>query len=61
MEQGETYVTDTIIKRDRVTPTELYAINLNPKFIGQTRLRKDNTYIMAWRIGKKEYETLNTI
>ena len=48
-------------KRKRVTSTELYAINKKPKFVGQSRLQEDGTYLMVWNIDGVEYETLNKI
>lgn len=49
------------IKRKTVTPTELYALDENPEFVGQSRADKDGNYIMVWRINEKEYQTENNL
>jgi hypothetical protein len=44
-----------------VTPTELYKIDMNPKFVGQTPANDNGDYSMIWGINGKEYQTNNNL
>jgi hypothetical protein len=48
-------------ERTLVTPTELYAIDNSPEFIGQSGANDDGEYSMIWRIKEREYQTNNTL
>lgn len=47
--------------RNIVTASQLYAIDENPIFDGQSRADKDGNYIMVWIIDGQKYVTHNNI
>jgi hypothetical protein len=48
-------------ERTLVTPRELYAIDMNPQFVGQSGANDEGEYSMIWSINGKEYQTNNTL
>ena len=44
-----------------ITATELYAIDLNPKFLAQSRLKDDGSVIMKWETTEGVYYTKSQV